>query len=127
MGKRITLSCEECGYTMDASIGGGLGSCMPTVIEGSLYGEELEKWKKLYEAQRLTSFWGSSYIGYCPTCKKLKNVFVVEGTDTAGRAVELGNVCSTCGTKYRLYEEEDIPCPSCGADKLCVQVNGLWD
>lgn len=127
MGKRVTLSCEKCGYTMEANIGGGLGSCMPTVIERTLLGEELEKWNKLYGAQELESFFGNMHIGYCPKCETLKNVFAVRGKKLDGSEVELGGVCDTCGSKCRLYEGEDISCPNCRADKLHMQMNGLWD
>lgn len=129
MGKRVTLSCKKCGYTMDANIGGGLGSVMPAIIEGSLFGEELVQWSSLYQSHELESFYGNSYIGYCPECRTLKNVYVLRGTKLDGDAVELGGICDTCGSKCRLYEDKnmDISCPECEAEKLDIQVNGLWD
>lgn len=127
MGRRITLSCKKCGYTMDADVGSGLGSCLPAVIKETLKGEEMDKWNKLYESHELASFFGNMYVGYCPECMTLKNVFVVRGTKRDGSTVEFGGVCDTCACRCNLYEDEDIYCPKCKTDKLDVYMNGLWD
>lgn len=127
MGKRITLSCEKCGYAMDANVGGGLGSCMPTVIEEALEGEERDKWHKLYKTNELMAYSGNMYIGYCPKCMTLENVFVLRGTKQDGSEVELGGLCSTCGGKCIVYEGEEVSCPHCKTNKLSVHMNGLWD
>ena len=104
-----------------------MGSRNPMIIQSCLKGEALDRWNTLYDNQELVKFSGGMYVGNCPTCLTLRNIYIVKATTNDGTHIELGGTCGVCGSKCIPCDEKKILCPHCGETELGVTVDGLWD
>lgn len=128
MGQRVALSCKDCGLHKEISVGAGLMSNNPEVIESCLNKEDAEKWKMLFEQKKVASFTAEQKAYYCTHCSDVFSLLSVEAELTDGSKVLLGNKCKKCNRElYEIILQKRRPCPVCKGGKFSWQQTGFWD
>lgn len=129
MGQRILLSCDRCNCKKEMSVGAGLMTRRPDIIAGCLDPKEAEEWRKLYDANRISSYQSEQKPYYCAHCRELVCQLTVDAALTDGSKVVFGSKCNTCRNDLQeiSLETQQTECPVCGNGKLSWQQTGLWD
>lgn len=128
MGQRMALLCKDCGLHKEISVGIGLMSNNPDVIESCLNKEDAEKWKTLSEQKKIASFAAEQKAYYCAHCADVFSLLSVEVELVDGSKITLGNKCEKCNRElYEMILQKNRPCPVCKGDKFSCRQIGLWD
>ncbi len=128
MGQRIRLSCTQCNYQKEMSVGTGLMSNNPDVIGSCLNTDEAEEWKQLYHGKKISFFRAEQKVFYCAHCNDLFCRLSVEVTFADGRETTFGNKCQVCKREMREIDTRARPmCPICHSGILNRKEIGLWD
>lgn len=128
MGQRILLSCTQCNYKKEMSVGMGLMSNNPAIIASCLNADEAEEWKQLYNSQKISYFQAEQKVFYCDHCNDLFCQLSVDATLTDGREIIFGDKCQKCHSKLQEIDTQAKPmCPICHSGVLNRKQIGLWD
>lgn len=135
MGRIFKMSCQRCGYSNKAELGGGrMGFSIKRYLH--LFNDEDKKvLTKMLENMEIAEFSIENRLVKCESCqpKELTAKTVIELTDKHGRQMIFGDCCDQCGSKLTIYDREvhsennAVMCPVCNGDGLKFETVGFWD
>jgi hypothetical protein len=131
MGTIMRLTCENCGFSKDITLGAGMSDYNAEHILQHFEGKILEKAEQILSDPENGKSWDyDRVLGQCTDCKALKDVPILIGSENE----RIYEDCD-CGGKLKLWiqdeysqqQKDELPvCPECG-NALNAAHAGLWD
>ena len=130
MGRIFGGKCPCCGYKQQFYLEGGLMSVNLQMSAGVLSEEEQKILYGMMESREVAGYHVENYIAECVDCHRMEGRTLIQIEDQDGRQHILGQKCSQCGKKMKVYWENvgaEITCPECSEGVLIFEEEGLWD
>ncbi len=129
MGQRILLSCDTCGCKQEMSVGAGLLSNRPDIVESCLTPKEAGEWRRLYDEGKIASFHAEQKVYHCKHCQDLLCQLTVDAILTDGTEKTFGDRCEKCQGELQEMDMQarHMICPVCGRGDLSWKQVGFWD
>ena len=128
MGSGVAMQCDHCGWSGDFPLGiGMLYSDLDHVI-GQLSKTKRAEVDEVRHKHRIerSEFMREMFV--CRTCHALAGRLWVRLVYDGGKVYETVYACRKCRRPMEIAaEQEEFPCPKCGAKPLRQLLMPLWD